>query len=57
MIVLHPNAEQYNSLNGYVNNISHLQFVKDYTDRWVMGLSVLDQNLKQEKLMTNAKKD
>jgi hypothetical protein len=42
MIVLHPNNEQYNSLNGYTNNNSQLLFVKDYTDKWIVGLSVLN---------------
>jgi len=42
MIVLHPNTEQYNALNGYQKNSSLLLFVKDYTDRWIVGLSVLD---------------
>ena len=45
MIVLHPNAEQYNLLNGYKNNSSELQFVKDGSDRWIVGLEVLnDEN-------------
>jgi hypothetical protein len=42
MIVLHPNNEQYNSLNGYTNHNSQLLFVKDYTDKWIVGLSVLN---------------
>lgn len=42
MIVLHPNTEQYNALNGYKNNASELQFVKDGSDRWIVGLEVLD---------------
>lgn len=42
MLVLHPNTEQYNSLNGYKNNASKLQFVKDGSDRWIVGLEVLN---------------
>lgn len=42
MIVLHPNTEQYNTLNGYKNNASELQFVKDGSDRWIVGLEVLN---------------
>ena len=42
MIVLHPNLEQYNALNGYKNNASVLLFVKDGSDRWIVGLEVLD---------------
>ena len=42
MIVLHPNLEQYNTLNGYKNKTSELLFVKDGSDRWIVGLEVLD---------------
>lgn len=42
MIVLHPNDEQYNSLNGYKKNASELIFVKDGSDRFIVGLEVLD---------------
>ena len=42
MIVLHPNTEQYNSLNGYKNNSSELLFVKDGIDRWIVGTQVLN---------------
>lgn len=41
MIVLHPNAEQYTALNGYKYKSSELLFVKDGSDRWIVGLSVL----------------
>jgi hypothetical protein len=41
MIVLHPSAEQYNALNGYRHNSSELVFVKDGSDRWIVGLEVL----------------
>jgi hypothetical protein len=42
MIVLHPNTEQYNALNGYKNKSSELLFVKDGSDKWIVGLQVLD---------------
>jgi hypothetical protein len=41
MIVLHPNTEQYNALNGYKNKSSELLFVKDGSDRWIVGTQVL----------------
>jgi len=42
MIVLHPNTEQYNALNGYKNKSSELLFVKDGSDRWIVGIQVLN---------------
>jgi hypothetical protein len=42
MIVLHPNTKQYNALNGYRHNSSELLFVKDGSDRWVVGTQVLN---------------
>jgi hypothetical protein len=42
MIVLHPNAQQYTSLNGYIHNSSELLFVKDGSDRWIVGTQVLN---------------
>jgi hypothetical protein len=42
IIVLHPNAQQYTALNGYMHNSSELLFVKDGSDRWIVGLQVLD---------------
>jgi hypothetical protein len=42
MIVLHPNNEQYTALNGYKNKTSELLFVLDGSDRWIVGLGVLD---------------
>lgn len=41
IIVLHPNIEQYNALNGYRHNSSELLFVLDGSDRWIVGLEVL----------------
>jgi hypothetical protein len=42
MIVLHPNNEQYNSLNGYQNKTSKIEFIKDGSERYIVGLGVLD---------------
>ena len=42
MIVLHPNTEQYNALNGYKYKSSELLFMKDGSNRWIVGLNVLD---------------
>lgn len=48
MIVLHPNNDQYNTLNGYKYKSSELLFVKDGSDRWIVGLEVLnDQNFSE----------
>jgi hypothetical protein len=44
MIVLHPTAEQYNALNGYRHNSSELLFVKDGSDRWIVGLEILNDS-------------
>lgn len=44
MLVLHPNTEQYNTLNGYKNNSSELLFVKDGSNRWIVGLEVLNDS-------------
>lgn len=41
MIVLHPNEQQYNELNGYKNNTSELLFVLDGSGRYIVGLEVL----------------
>ena len=42
MIVLHPNTEQYNALNGYRYKSSELLFVKDGSGKWIVGLQVLN---------------
>ena len=42
MIVLHPNTEQYNALDDYRNGNSVLRFVKDGSDRWIVGTNVLN---------------
>ena len=42
IIVLTPTEEQYNALNGYRHKSSELLFVKDGSDRWIVGLQVLN---------------
>jgi hypothetical protein len=44
MIVLHPTDEQYTALNGYQYESSELLFVKDGSDRWIVGLEVLSDS-------------
>jgi hypothetical protein len=44
MIVLHPNTTQYNALNGYTYKSSELLFVKDGSDRWIVGTEVLNDS-------------
>jgi hypothetical protein len=44
MIVLHPTTEQYNALNGYTKNSSKLEFVKDGSDRFIVGVEVLNDS-------------
>jgi hypothetical protein len=44
MKVLKATKTQYNSLNGYENGLSQLQFAKDGNDNWIVGLEVLSDN-------------
>jgi hypothetical protein len=37
-----PKYKQYNALNGYKHKSSELLFVKDGSDRWIVGLQVLN---------------
>ena len=54
MLVLHPNLEQYNALNGYKNKTSELLFVKDGSNRWIVGIEVLnDENFEDIKEQLN----
>ncbi len=41
MVVLHPNTEQFSTLNGYTNNSSMLSFVVDGSGRYIVGVEVL----------------
>jgi hypothetical protein len=41
MIVLTATQEQYNSLNGFAQGVSVLEFVKDGLDRWIVGKEVI----------------
>ena len=42
MIVLHPNEQQYNALNGYTNGVYQLIFAIDGSGRYIVGLEVLN---------------
>jgi hypothetical protein len=42
MIVLHPNEEQYNALNGYTNGVHKLIFAIDGSGRYIVGIEVLN---------------
>jgi hypothetical protein len=42
IIVLTPTEEQHIALNGYKHNNSELLFVKDGSDKWIVGLEVLN---------------
>jgi hypothetical protein len=44
MKVLKATKTQYNSLNGYENGLSKLEFAKDVNDNWIVGLEVLEDN-------------
>jgi hypothetical protein len=50
MKVLKATKTQYNSLNGYENGLSRLEFAKDINDNWIVGLEVLeDENFAEIK--------
>jgi hypothetical protein len=50
MKVLKATKTQYNSLNGYENGLSKLEFAKDVNDNWIVGLEVLeDENFAEIK--------
>lgn len=42
MIVLHPNKDQYNALNGYRKNESELIFAVDGSGKYIVGIEVLN---------------
>lgn len=42
MIVLHPNENQYNALNGYTNDVYKLIFAIDGSGKYIVGLEVLN---------------
>jgi hypothetical protein len=44
MKVLKATKTQYNSLNGYENGLSKLEFAKDVNDNWIVGIEVLNDN-------------
>lgn len=50
MKVLKATKTQYNSLNGFQNGLSKLEFAKDINDNWIVGLEVLeDENFAEIK--------
>ena len=51
MIVLKATKEQYKELNGYRNEMFHIQFTKDADDNWVLPTEVL--KVKQYKAIHN----
>ena len=42
MLVLKANATQYKDLNGYQKGVSKLEFIKDGSDKWIVGIEVLN---------------
>ncbi len=54
MKVLKATKTQYNSLNGYENGLSKLEFAKDINDNWIVGLEVLeDENFAEIRTQLN----
>lgn len=50
MKVLYATEEQYLKLNGYKNNQSAIEFIKDAENRWIINVEVLtDINFKEIK--------
>ena len=41
MEVLKANSEQYEALNGFTNGNSHISFIQDANDNWIIGKEVL----------------
>jgi len=41
MKVLYATEEQYLKLNGYKNNQSAIEFIKDAESRWIINMEVL----------------
>jgi hypothetical protein len=48
MIVLKATLIQYKELNGYLNNTSKLQFIKDADGNWIVGKGVLSDPIFSE---------
>jgi len=54
MKVLKATKTQYNSLNGYKNGLSKLEFANDVNDNWIVGLEVLeDENFAEIRSQLN----
>jgi hypothetical protein len=45
MEVLKANTAQYEALNGFTNGNSHISFIQDANDNWIIGKEVLTDNL------------
>ena len=45
MKVLKANTAQYEALNGFTNGNSHISFIQDADDNWIIGKEVLKDNL------------
>jgi hypothetical protein len=41
MEVLKANTAQYEALNGFTNGNSHISFIQDADDNWIIGKEVL----------------
>ena len=41
MEVLKANTAQYEALNGFTNENSHISFIEDADDNWIVGKEVL----------------
>ena len=41
MKVLKANTAQYEALNGFTNENSHISFIQDADDNWIIGKEVL----------------
>ena len=41
MEVLKANSEQYEALNGFTNGNSHISFIQDANDNWIIGKEIL----------------
>ena len=41
MEVLKANTAQYEALNGFTNGNSHISFIQDANDNWIIGKEIL----------------
>lgn len=47
LTVLHPTTEQYNQLDGFQNGRSILKFALDASNRYVIGMEILEDPIFQ----------